>query len=168
MPDKMHKAYVMTDNAAHLIKHLTDTGKTLSTVESCTGGLLFGYLTAVPGASAVVDRGFITYSNQAKQDMVSVKAETLTQFGAVSAQTAAEMARGGQTTANTDIAVSLTGIAGPGGGSAEKPVGLVWISVCDRNGRQITQDFHLPGDRQQIRDAACDAAISMLITLSTS
>ncbi|MBM56020.1 MAG: CinA family protein [Pseudomonadota bacterium] len=156
----------MTTNADDLIEHLTETGKTLCTVESCTGGLVFSTLTAVAGASAVLDRGFITYSNQAKQDMVGVTPETLARFGAVSQQTAAEMAKGGQKTAGTDLSVSLTGIAGPGGGTPDKPVGLVWISACSEDGRQITEHHQFSGDRQQIRQAACDAAIELLQKLS--
>ena len=157
----------MTDNATALITHLTETGLTLCTVESCTGGLLFSHLTAVPGASAVLDRGFLTYSNQAKQDMVGVRPETLAKFGAVSQQTAEEMASGGQMTAGTSLSVSLTGIAGPDGGSDEKPVGLVWISVCDQAGCQQTKDHYFTGDRQQIREAACEAAMAMLIEMSS-
>lgn len=157
----------MTKAAADIINQLTASGKTLCTVESCTGGLVFSTLTDISGASAVLDRGFITYSNQAKQDMVGVKPETLAAFGAVSQQTAAEMAAGGLKAAGTDLSVSLTGIAGPGGGSDEKPVGLVWISVCTKDGQQTTSEHFFTGDRQQIRHAACDAAIELLQTLSS-
>ena len=156
----------MTTDAADLIQHLTNTGKTLCTVESCTGGLVFSTLTAISGASAVLDRGFITYSNQAKQDMVGVDTETLAKFGAVSQQTAAEMAKGGLKAAATDLSVSLTGIAGPGGGTDDKPVGLVWISACDKTGQQVTTEHHFSGGRQQIRQAACAAAIKLLRSLS--
>ena len=156
----------MSTNAADLIEHLAEKGKTLCTVESCTGGLVFSTLTAIAGASAVLDRGFITYSNQAKQDMVGVAPETLIQFGAVSQQTAAEMAKGGQRTAGTDLSVSLTGIAGPGGGTQDKPVGLIWISACTNDGRQITERYQFSGDRQKIRQAACDAALNLLQKIS--
>ena len=158
----------MLKNAPALIQKLTEANQTLSTVESCTGGLLFGYLTAVPGASAVLERGFITYSNQAKQEMVGVTANTLAAHGAVSRQTAEEMAKGGCQIARTDLSISLTGIAGPSGGSAEKPVGLVWISAFRKDGIQQTERHLLTGNRQQIRILACTQAITMLMRMSSS
>ena len=156
----------MLKDAHVLIQKLTASNQTLSTVESCTGGLLFGYLTAVPGASAVLERGFITYSNQAKQEMVGVTKNTLAAFGAVSQQTAEEMAKGGCQIARTDLSISLTGIAGPSGGSAEKPVGLVWISAFRKDGIQQTERHLFTGNRQQIRKLACTHAISLLLRLS--
>ena len=156
----------MLEDAPALIQKLTESNHTLSTVESCTGGLLFGYLTAVPGASAVLERGFITYSDQSKQEMVGVTANTLAAFGAVSQQTAEEMAKGGCQIARTDLSISLTGIAGPSGGSAEKPVGLVWISVFRKDGIQQTERHLFTGNRQQIRILACTQAISLLLRLS--
>ena len=158
----------MLDDAPALIQKLTASNQTLSTVESCTGGLLFGYLTAVPGASAVLERGFITYSDQAKQEMVGVTANTLAAFGAVSQQTAEEMAKGGCQIARTDLSISLTGIAGPSGGSAEKPVGLVWISAFRKDGIQQTERHLFTGDRKQIRMLACTHAISLLLRLLSS
>ena len=158
----------MLEDAPALIQKLTASNQTLSTVESCTGGLLFGYLTAVPGASAVLERGFITYSNQAKQEMVGVTADTLATFGAVSKHTAEEMAKGGCQIARTDLSISLTGIAGPSGGSAEKPVGLVWISAFRKDGIQQTESHLFTGDRKQIRMLACTHAISLLLRLLSS
>ena len=158
----------MLEDASALIHKLTASNQTLSTVESCTGGLLFGYLTAVPGASAVLERGFITYSDQAKQEMVGVTANTLATFGAVSQQTAEEMAKGGCQIARTDLSISLTGIAGPSGGSVEKPVGLVWISAFRKDGIQQTERHLFTGDRQQIRILACTHAILMLMSMSSS
>ena len=158
----------MLQDAPALIQKLTASNQTLSTVESCTGGLLFGFLTAVPGASAVLERGFITYSNQAKQEMVGVTPNTLVVFGAVSKQAAEEMAKGGCKIARTDLSISLTGIAGPSGGSAEKPVGLVWISAVRKDGIQQTERHLFTGDRQQIRMLACTHAISLLLRLSSS
>ena len=158
----------MLEDAPALIQKLTESNQTLSTVESCTGGLLFGYLTAVPGASAVLDRGFITYSDQSKQEMVGVTANTLAAFGAVSQQTAEEMAKGGCQIARTDLSISLTGIAGPSGGSAEKPVGLVWISAVRKDGIQQTERHLFTGDRKQIRMLACTHAISLLLRLLSS
>ena len=158
----------MLEDAPTLIQKLTASKQTLSTVESCTGGLLFGYLTAVPGASAVLERGFITYSNQAKQEMVGVTESTLAAFGAVSKQTAEEMAKGGCQIARTDLSISLTGIAGPSGGSAEKPVGLVWISAFRKDGIQQTERHLFTGDRKQIRMLACTHAMSLLLRLLSS
>ena len=158
----------MLEDAPALIQKLTESNHTLSTVESCTGGLLFGYLTAVPGASAVLERGFITYSDQSKQEMVGVTATTLADFGAVSQQTAEEMAKGGCQIARTDLSISLTGIAGPSGGSAEKPVGLVWISAFRKDGIQQTERHLFTGDRKQIRMLACRHAISLLLRLLSS
>ena len=155
----------MLEDAPALIQKLTASNQTLSTVESCTGGLLFGYLTAVPGASAVLERGFITYSDQSKQEMVGVTANTLAAFGAVSQKTAEEMAKGGCQIAQTDLSISLTGIAGPSGGSADKPVGLVWISAFHKDGVQQTERHLFTGDRQQIRMLACTHAISLLLRL---
>lgn len=158
----------MLEDAPALIQKLIASNQTLSTVESCTGGLLFGYLTAVPGASAVLERGFITYSDQSKQEMVGVTANTLAAFGAVSQQTAEEMAKGGCQIARTDLSISLTGIAGPSGGSAEKPVGLVWISAFRKDGIQQTERHLFTGDRKQIRMLACTHAISLLLRLLSS
>ncbi|MEM1104337.1 MAG: nicotinamide-nucleotide amidohydrolase family protein [Pseudomonadota bacterium] len=105
-------------------------GLTIATAESCTGGLIAGLLTDIPGSSDVVDRGFVTYSNRAKSEMLGVAPDTLARFGAVSAETAAEMAAGALERAGASLAVSVTGVAGPGGGSPEKPVGLVWFGLA--------------------------------------
>jgi nicotinamide-nucleotide amidase len=101
-----------------------------ATAESCTGGLIIGALTDVAGSSSVVDRGFITYSNDAKMDMLGVSAETLEAFGAVSRETALAMAAGALARSRASIALAVSGVAGPGGGSVEKPVGLVWLGVA--------------------------------------
>jgi nicotinamide-nucleotide amidase len=101
-----------------------------ATAESCTGGLIIAAMTDIPGSSSMVDRGFVTYSNEAKIDMLGVKAETLEAHGAVSAETAGEMAAGALARSRASIALAVTGIAGPDGGSAEKPVGLVWFGVA--------------------------------------
>src|SRR5690348_6493495 len=112
----------------------------VATAESCTGGLVAGALTDIAGSSAVVDRGFVTYTDEAKQQMLGVPAATLAAHGAVSRATAEAMARGALGHASADIVVSITGIAGPGGGSAEKPVGLVHFAAGDRNGRLIHRE----------------------------
>jgi nicotinamide-nucleotide amidase len=109
-------------------------GLKVATAESCTGGLVAGALTAIAGSSDVVDRGFVTYSNEAKHEMLGVPLETLKRYGAVSRQTAEAMASGALTKSRADLAVSITGIAGPGGGSADKPVGLVHFAAASRSG----------------------------------
>jgi nicotinamide-nucleotide amidase len=110
-------------------------GLKVATAESCTGGLVAGALTDIAGSSDVVDRGFVTYSNEAKQQMLGVPADTIEKHGAVSRETAEAMARGALGNANADLAVAITGIAGPGGGSPDKPVGLVHFAAASRNGK---------------------------------
>lgn len=120
--------------AAGLIEICTRKGLTVTTAESCTGGLVAGALTEIAGSSAVLDRAYVTYSNKAKQQMLGVTSETLRAHGAVSRQTAEEMAYGALAKAKVDLAVSVTGIAGPGGGSDTKPVGLVHFAAVARDG----------------------------------
>jgi nicotinamide-nucleotide amidase len=132
---------MLDDDIVEAAKRLLDICKRknllIATAESCTAGLVAGTLTEVPGTSSILDRGFITYSNQAKEDMVGVSAATLKAHGAVSRETAEEMARGALAHAPVDLAVSVTGIAGPDGGSAEKPVGLVHFAAASRSGALI-------------------------------
>jgi nicotinamide-nucleotide amidase len=109
-------------------------GLKVATAESCTGGLVAGALTDIAGSSDVVDRGFVTYSDEAKQQMLGVPADTIKQYGAVSRETAEAMVRSALGNANADLAVAITGIAGPGGGSADKPVGLVHFAAASRDG----------------------------------
>ena len=111
----------------------------VATAESCTGGLVAAALTEIAGSSDVVECGFVTYSNAAKQTMLGVPAATLTRYGAVSAETAAAMARGALKNSQADLAVAITGIAGPGGGSKSKPVGLVYFAAASRHGRRLTR-----------------------------
>ena len=111
----------------------------VATAESCTGGLVAAALTEIAGSSDVVDRGFVTYSNAAKEAMLGVPAATLERYGAVSAETAAAMAAGAIRNSQADLSVSITGIAGPGGGSKEKPVGLVYFAAAGRDGRSLAQ-----------------------------
>jgi nicotinamide-nucleotide amidase len=139
----------------------------LATAESCTGGLVAGALTEIAGSSSVVDRGFVTYSNEAKQQMLGVSPATLRDHGAVSRQTAEEMARGAIAHSNAQIAVAITGIAGPGGGSAEKPVGLVHFAAASRSGALAAQAMRY-GDigRGKVRCKSVLQALAMLQALA--
>ncbi len=142
-------------------------GLKLATAESCTGGLVAGALTEIAGSSDVVERGFITYSNEAKQEMLGVAAATLDAHGAVSRETAEEMARGALTYSRAQIAVAITGVAGPGGGSADKPVGLVHFAAAARGGALIAREMRY-GDigRAAVRHKSVLQALAMLKELA--
>ena len=129
----------LLDEAEALLALLRERGLTIATGESCTGGLITAVLTAVAGSSNVVDRGFVTYSNAAKTDMLGVPAALIDQHGAVSSEVSVAMLKGILAVCPADIAVSVTGIAGPGGGSEEKPVGLVHISAGQRDGAVVAR-----------------------------
>lgn len=146
-----------------LIGRCTEQGILLATAESCTGGLVAAILTEIAGSSAVVDRGFVTYSNAAKSEMLGVPARLIADHGAVSAEVAGAMAVGALAHASADLAVAITGVAGPGGGSAEKPVGLVHFALARRNGtvRVLVRRFG-PIGRQAIRFAAVAQALDLL------
>jgi nicotinamide-nucleotide amidase len=137
-------------------------GWRLATAESCTGGLVAAALTAIAGSSEVIERGFFTYSNAAKHELLGVPRETIAEHGAVSAETAAAMARGAVARAGVDLAVSVTGIAGPGGGTPQKPVGLVYLGIATRAGAARVERRVFPGDRTEIRRAALVEALRML------
>ncbi len=140
---------------------LREQGLTVTTVESCTGGLLAGRLVNVPGISEVLKQGFITYSNKAKRKLVGVKKTTLREEGAVSEKTAKEMAKGALLVTGADAAVAVTGIAGPDGGTEEKPVGLVYIGVVVR-GQTYVKEYHFTGSRSKIRENSVAAALTLL------
>ncbi len=151
--------------AQELGKTCSALGIKIVTAESCTGGLIAGTLTDVPGASAWFDRGFVTYSNEAKKAMLGVREETLTEFGAVSKETAEEMALGAVAHSGAGAAVSVTGIAGPGGGTAEKPVGTVCFGFAESvTGfpRCTTVVKHFDGDRASVRKQSVAFAIAEL------
>ena len=136
----------------------------LATAESCTGGLISAAITAESGSSAYFDRGFVTYSNAAKIDMLGVQAKTLDAYGAVSEQTAIEMAQGAFKNSQANIAISVTGIAGPTGGSAEKPVGLVYIG-CATQDNAFAQQFNFDDmTREDVRGSTVKEALSILLT----
>jgi competence/damage-inducible protein CinA-like protein len=134
---------------------------TLTVAESCTGGLLASRLTSVPGASAFLDRGYVTYSNRSKVELLGVDPAVLASAGAVSAETAAAMAAGARRAARADIGVAITGIAGPDGGTPEKPVGLVFIATEGAAGDRVRR-IHFPGSRERVRFQASQAALEML------
>ena len=139
---------------AEIIEALINDGKHITFAESCTGGMLAEMLTAVSGASECFDGSFVTYANEQKEKLIGVRHETLAKYGAVSYQTALEMSRGARLALGADIGAGVTGIAGPGGGTPEKPVGLVYISIS-------TKDIHcfcrlnLDGDRFEVRRKTC-------------
>jgi nicotinamide-nucleotide amidase len=143
-------------------------GWRIATAESCTGGLVAAALTAVAGSSDVVERGFVTYSNEAKSELLGVPPATIAASGAVSAETAAAMAEGAIRHAPADLAVSVTGVAGPGGGGAEKPVGLVVIGLARRGGPCRTERRVFPGDRTAVREAALKLALDLLADAATA
>lgn len=134
---------------------------TVTTAESCTGGLIAGTLVNAAGASDVLGEGYVTYSNEAKERLVGVRHETLERYGAVSEQTAREMAQGAAKAAGADAALSATGIAGPGGGTADKPVGLVYIG-CYLEGETWVRECRFTGSRQENRLRTVETALAML------
>jgi nicotinamide-nucleotide amidase len=151
------------DAARAIVEDFSARGLTIATAESCTAGLIAGALTEIAGSSAVFDRGFVTYSNEAKQQMIGVCAETLKAHGAVSRPTALEMAEGALRQSGAAVTVAVTGIAGPGGGSPEKPVGLVHLAAA-RKGRETLHREMRYGDigRSAVRLATVRTALEML------
>jgi nicotinamide-nucleotide amidase len=149
------------DQARSLLALMDAKGMTLATAESCTGGLIAAALTAIAGSSSVVMGGFVTYANDAKHKMVGVRQESLAQHGAVSEEVAREMAEGARDRAGVSLALSCTGIAGPGGATPGKPVGLVFIG-CAREGAPTIVERHVfPGDRAAVRAATVAAALNL-------
>lgn len=145
-----------------LVKKLTKKNYTITTAESCTGGLLSAALVNVDGASEVLHSAFVTYANEAKEQFAGVAHETLAEHGAVSRETAAQMCLGCTRTAGADLGLSTTGIAGPGGGTPEKPVGLVYIGCCLHG--DITVERHrFSGSRTQVRQQTVEAALDLAI-----
>ena len=141
---------------------LSSAGETIAVAESCTGGLLAGRLTELPGSSAVMLGGLVVYSNSAKVALAGVDPGLIASFGAVSSEVADALASGAREALHADVGVGVTGIAGPGGGSEEKPVGLVWLSVSHREGRRLTRSVRLPGSRADIRDRSTTIALHLV------
>lgn len=147
---------------ARLVQCLTEQGRTLALAESCTGGLVAAQVTSVPGSSAVFRGGVVAYHNEVKRDVLGVSAEVLETSGAVSAPSALAMAHGVRRLLAADLAASVTGIAGPGGGTAVKPVGLVFVAVAGQDIERVER-FLFAGDRDSIRAQAVDAVLRLLL-----
>jgi len=152
----------LVEDAEVLLSELKRRGLRLATVESCTGGLVAGLLTEIPGSSAVVERGFVTYSNEAKTELVGVDAALIAARGAVSADVARAMAEGALARAAADVAIAVTGIAGPDGGSVEKPVGLVYVAAACKGAAPLVRECRFGSiGRTQIRLSSVKAAIDL-------
>lgn len=149
------------DQAEAVLAECRARGWKIATAESCTGGLIGASLTAIAGSSDAVDRGFITYSNAAKTDLLGVDAALIQSVGAVSEPVARAMAQGALERSLADVAVAVTGVAGPGGGSSEKPVGLVWFGLATRTGLH-SESMIFPGDRAAVRAATVIHALAMI------
>ena len=148
------------ESAQNLVHLLVAIDQTVSTAESCTGGLVSAAIVSVPGASAVFENGFITYCDEAKRRLLGVTQDSLEAHTAVSAEVAAEMAYGCLAAGQSDLALAVTGLAGPDGGTDEKPVGLVYVSSCYRD-RVLVQEYHFAGDREAVRAQATAAALQL-------
>ena len=153
----------MTDALeARVGERLSQDGLTLAVAESCTGGLIGHRITDVPGSSSYFLGGIIAYAYEAKERLLNVRHGTLYEFGAVSEQTASEMARGARRALSADIGIAVTGIAGPGGGLPDKPVGTTWVAVSTRDG-EWTEHHLWDGDRDQNKAASVDATLALLL-----
>lgn len=150
--------------AEKLVTLARERNVTFGTAESCTGGLISAAVTDISGASAVFYGGIVSYDNSIKQKLLGVKEETLASVGAVSAETAEQMSVGAVEALSVDFAVSVTGIAGPGGGTPTKPVGLVYISTASKNGVIAVKEKHFDGNREEVRRKTVETALCMLIS----
>lgn len=151
--------------AMELGKALTKRQWQCVTAESCTGGGLSYWITSIPGSSAWFERGFVTYSNLAKQQLLGVSAQTLNSFGGVSEETAKEMAIGALDNSKAELSVAITGVAGPDGGSNEKPVGTVWIATATKQNIINAIKYIFSGNRQSIRQQSIEAALKQLLSM---
>ena len=158
---------IISINAAEIVTSLKQSGMRICCAESCTGGMIAAAITDIAGSSAVFSRGFVTYSNQAKINMLGVKPETLNLYGAVSGQTVSEMASGAITASEdeADFAVAVSGIAGPDGGTVEKPVGLVYICVLKKGEVGQVTRYVFDGDRQSVRTQTVENALKTIRSL---
>ena len=152
--------------ASAVLDRARAAGWKIATAESCTGGLIAAHLTEISGSSDVFDRGFVTYSNESKTELLGVTAGLIAEHGAVSDPVARTMAEGALARSGADIAVAVTGIAGPGGGSADKPVGLVFIAAARQGDATIVERHVFPGDRAEIRLATVQRSLELLLRLA--
>ena len=152
--------------ASTVLDRARAAGLKVTTAESCTGGLVAASLTEIPGSSDVYERGFVSYSNEAKTELLGVPASLIADQGAVSEPVACAMAEGALARSHADIAVAVTGVAGPGGGNAEKPVGLVYIAAARHDGPVVVERHIFPGERAGIRHAAVLRALQLLLSLA--
>ncbi len=158
----------LIDLAGTVIEHCRSRRLTLASAESCTGGLLAGCLTEIPGSSAVVDRAYVSYSNRAKTEMLGVPLALIETHGAVSAEVVKAMTEGVLERSAADLAIAISGIAGPGGGTADKPVGLVHFGLGRRGHGTQARHRHYPGDRSAVRLASVETALSWLIDMAVA
>jgi nicotinamide-nucleotide amidase len=149
--------------ATRIVSTASDKGLSVTTVESCTGGLIAGAITEASGSSAIFNRGFVTYSNESKTDLVGVPCELLEKHGAVSSEVAEAMAEGARHAAKADVAISATGIAGPSGGTAEKPVGLGWFGRSTSEGTESWSQVFDDRGRSEVRQAAVQYALQRIL-----
>lgn len=154
----------MNDLAYKAYELLLEKGYRISAAESCTGGLFVKYITDIPGSSSVLDVSIVTYANEAKMKFLGVSEDNIKSYGVVSEAVAKEMASGVRKLMDANVGVGITGIAGPGGGSAEKPVGTVWTAI-DINGEMYAEKLSLKGDRECVREATCNAVFERLTEL---
>lgn len=163
MPDHMDTTTNVLENS--VLDTCQRLGFMLATAESCTGGLVSAALTAIPGSSSVVERGFVTYTNEAKQEMLGVPGDLFETVGAVSEAVARAMAEGALTHSRAQVSVSVTGIAGPGGGTVDKPVGLVHMAAAKLGGETLHERHIFSGDRTAVRSQAVNAALSLVMRI---
>jgi len=156
---------ILTQKAKDVCSFLSENNLTVSTAESCTGGMIAELLTTVSGASEVFGYGFVTYSNEAKRKLLGVKKETLEANGAVSGETVTEMAEGAMRVSGSDIAVSVSGIAGPTGGTKEKPVGLVWIGFAQKGKETKALRCIFDGDRDNVRKQTVNKVFDLILNI---
>jgi nicotinamide-nucleotide amidase len=157
---------LIQDICLELGNALTKKKFRITLAESCTGGLVCQHLTNIPGSSFWFDRGFVTYSNESKMELLKVSQTSLTKFGAVSKEIASEMALGALNASHADIALSITGIAGPSGGSIEKPIGTVFFAIAYQNKVVFNVSKIFPGSRENIRESSCLFALNQVLALT--
>lgn len=157
---------IIQDVCLELGNALTKKKFRIALAESCTGGLVCQHLTNIPGSSVWFDRGFVTYSNESKIELLKVSQDTLLKFGAVSQEVASEMALGALNESHAQIALSITGIAGPSGGSIEKPVGTVFFAIAHQNKIIFNASKVFPGSRENIRESSCLFALNQVLALT--